>query len=59
MNYKPFNYKTLNELSEELSALGLENLPLSENIDILKEEFTMGNYKSMPVNFVERAEKET
>lgn len=42
MKYKPFNYKSLTELSEELSSLGLENLPLSEDISVLKEEFTMG-----------------
>lgn len=45
MKYRPFNYKSLIELSEELSSLGLKNLPLSENTDVLKEEFTAGGVK--------------
>ena len=40
MNLKPFNYAATGDLKAELEKLGLTNLPLSENTDILKEEFT-------------------
>ena len=43
MKYKPFNYQNLTELSQELSELGLNNLPLCEDTDILTKEFSHGD----------------
>jgi len=42
MKYRPFNYRNLTELSQEISSLGFNNLPLSEDVAILNEEFTSG-----------------
>lgn len=48
MKFKPFNYRDIMALDEELKALGLTNLPLEENTDILNSEFIMGgiSYKN-------------
>ena len=48
MKFKPFNYRDIMALDEELKALGLTNLPLEENTDILNSEFNMGgiSYKN-------------
>ena len=48
MKFKPFNYRDIMALDEEFKALGLTNLPLEENTDILKSEFNMGgiSYKN-------------
>jgi len=42
MKFKPFNFMNLNELENELKKISLRNLPLSEDLSVLSEEFTQG-----------------
>ena len=37
-----FNYSSMEELKNKISQLGLENLPLSEDVSILKDEVKLG-----------------
>ena len=40
-----FNYSTIDDIKNKISELGLENLPLSEDVSVLKDEVIIGNIR--------------